>query len=422
MLIDLIILATLVFLSAFFSASEIAIFSLSKLRIQHLAGKNMPAAKTLQRLRNNPDRLLSTILVGNNLVNTAASVLATKVAFKLFSAAGIDPNSSLVLGITTGVMTLLLLLFGEVTPKTLASHHHEKWALGVARPVELLSTIFYPFITFFEFITDKILGIVGKPKWKPTITKEEILSIIEVGVQEGEIKKSERELINHALKLDKTDVKEIVIPRGDMIILDAQKTLQEVWPTILETKKSRYPVYENRRDNIVGVFLVKEAMSKMSEKISETLTLKVNDLARPMMFIPETKQLDALLSDFQKKKMQIAIVVDEHGGIVGLVTMEDVLEQLVGPLYDEMDKIVKNIDKVSQNIFSVKGKSTLEEINKKLGLKIRVEKDIDTISGFILDKIGRIPNAGERLTFPCYDIVIEKVEGNRILEVSVIKK
>lgn len=418
MIAEVIVLVVLIFFSAVFSAVEIAIFSLSKLRIEHLVNKNVPSAKILQKLRNNPDRLLSTILVGNNFVNVAASVLGTKLAFDIFRNFGLSTESSLVLGITTGIMTMILLLIGEVIPKTLASYHNERFALASAYPINLLSKIFYPVITCCEFITDRVLGIVGKPKWKPTVTKEEILSIVDVGEEEGEIKKNERELIGNVLKLEKLSVKEIVVPRGDMLLLDGNKTLQEIWPSIIETKHSRYPVFENRRDNILGIFLLKEACSK----ILEAPATKVKDLVKQIIVIPETKPLDSLLSEFQKKKMHLAIVVDEHGGIVGLVTLEDVLERIVGPIYDEVDKIVKTIDKVSQHIYMIKGKTSIDEINKKLRLKLKVNKNIETIGGFVLDKLGRIPHVGERLTFSRYEIIIEKVEGNRIVEVSIIKK
>ncbi len=406
-IIDLLILIIMLFLSAFFSSSEIALISLNKLDVRHLLEKKGKGAETIAKLKKDPHRLLINIAIANNIVNIFATSFATAVAIKLFGSYGV--------GIATGVMTFLVLTFGEIIPKTLATKNAESIALSVAKPIYLIGIILTPIIKFFDGMTHLITkGGVDKK-----VTEEEIKTLIAMGEEEGAIEKVEKEMIHNIFTFNDIDVWEVMTPRTEIFALDFDVELKEVISTIKNTGFSRIPIYEKRIDNIKGILYVKDLLSYINHNKPK---VKLNEIIRPAFFIPRNKRIDNLLKEFQNRKTHIAIIVDEHGGVEGLVTLEDLLEEIIGEVYDEDDIIERPIRKIDDKTFLIKGCTELDLVNRKLKLNLKDIEKSTTINGLIIDTIGRIPKKGERIDLKKAIAIIEKTEQQRIDEIRLIKK
>lgn len=331
----IIAILVLIGLSAFFSLAETALISISRLRVRHLIDKKKHGGIELKKLKDDPHRLLITILVGNNIVNVSASALATAFA--------IETLKSNAVGIAIGIMTFLLLVFGEIIPKSFAMQHNIALALLVARPIWLLSVVLYPIIRIFEFIIDSFMKIIGiRKSTRPIITEEEIRSIVKLGQETGAIKELEKEMIECIFKFDNIDVKDIMTPKNEIKMTSAESTIRDLLELVNEHRYSRFPVYEKSKDNIVGIVLFKDIVKQIKEG---NLDLPIKKIIRKPRFIFETKKIDSLLRQFQKLKEQIAIVINEKGKVVGLVTLEDVLEEIVGEIVDESEKVKQKIEK-----------------------------------------------------------------------------
>jgi CBS domain containing-hemolysin-like protein len=396
------ILITLLMLSAFFSASETALFSISRSKARFLANKKSRVDVLIKKMKDNPHKLLATILIGNNLVNIWASALATAITIKIFSHNAI--------GIATGVMTFLILIFGEIIPKSVAAKNNIMIARAIIYPLYWASLLFYPFILLLNFIP----RITGRIKPPPTITEEELKAIIEVTEEEGEINGEEKEFIHNIFKLDDTNASEIMTPATDMFAVDADKALP--LSNIIKYGFTRIPVYENNLRNIIGIINIKDilrqcAVSRDPVNIRKTMT-------KPY-FIPESKKLNGLLKQFKNRKNHMAIVINEHGDVAGLITLEDVLEELVGDIVDETDKYEPHIVKINKSQWLVLGKSDIEEVNEKIPMHISASREYDTFSGHVLWKIGRIPEAGETINMGRFKITVKDMTSNRIVSFIV---
>ncbi len=397
MLLQLIIMLILLFLSAFFSSAETSLFSISRSKAIHLAKSRDKSFLLLNKMKANPHTLLTTILIGNNIVNVGAASFATSIALKLF------PHYAV--GVATGVMTLLILIFGEVFPKSIATRNNILIAKITIFPIFWMSIIFRPAIWFLNFIPK----LTGKIKKTPSITEEELMTYVEVVEEEGEIKEEEKDLIHNVFEFDNTSASEIMTPRGDMFVIDADKEL--VLKDIVESGFSRIPVIQDEIDNIIGIIHIKDIFLRHAYG-QNNISLK--NIMKPPYFVPEYKKLDRLLSQFKKRKNHIAIVVDEHGGVSGLITLEDVIEELVGEIRDETDKEEQHIVAKKSSEWLVLGKSDIDEVNETIGMQIPESKDYDTFSGYILDHIGRIPEEKEAIQIGSFNIIIKKMDGNRI--------
>ncbi len=406
-LIDLLILIIMLFLSAFFSSSEIALISLNKLDVRHLLEKRRKGAGTIARLKKDPHRLLINIAIANNIVNIFAASFATAVSIKLFGSYGV--------GIATGVMTFLVLTFGEIIPKTLATRNAESIALSVAKPIYIIGIIITPLIKFFDGITH----LITKGGKDEKVTEEEIKTLITMGEEEGAIEKVEKEMIHNIFTFNDIDAWEVMTPRTEILALDIKTEIKEVISTIKNTGFSRIPVYEDMIDNIKGILYVKDLLPYINHKKPR---IKLNEIIRPAFFIPRNKRIDNLLKEFQNRKNHMAIVVDEYGGIEGVVTLEDLLEEIIGEIYDEDDIIERPIRKIDNKTFLVKGSTELDLVNRKLKLHLKELEESTTIGGLILDTLGRIPKKGERINLNKAIAIIEKTEQQRIDEIRLIKK
>ncbi|TDX51061.1 hemolysin family protein [Orenia marismortui] len=407
-LIEGISLLILLLLSGFFSSSETALMSVDKIEIRHLKQEGNKKAMVVDRLLNKPNQLLTTILVGNNLVNIAASSIATALAIDIFGTKGV--------GIATGVVTLFVLIFGEITPKSFANKESEKVSMMVARYIELFYYLLAPLIKFLTIVTSFVMKKSGANQMpKPFVSEEEIRRFLAVGEQEGVIETDEKQMINSIFEFDDTNVKEIMVPRIHMACVEINDSLDELIDIIINLGYSRIPVYNDTVDNIVGVVYAKDLLNLLKK---DNYEVDIQKIMRPAYYIPETKKVDNLLTEFRKEKIHMAIILDEYGGTAGLVTIEDLLEEIVGDIQDEYDEEEKWIKVFNEDEILIDGRVDIDEINEILEIDLP-EEDYETISGFILSMLGYVPKAGEWIEFENLKIVVEKVIQRRISKVRI---
>ena len=403
MLFDqLVVLFVLLLLSGFFSSAETALFSISKAKAIHIAKEKGKINALIKKMKDDPHRLLSTILIGNNLVNVGASAIATAIT--------IDLVDSHAVGIATGVMTFAILIFGEIFPKSIATRNNILIARLVILPLYWLSLLFYPIILFLNFIP-KLTGKIHK---KPIVTEEELMTFVEVVEEEGGIEEDEKELIENIFEFDDTNASEIMTPRADMFVIDVDEELN--LEEIVKSGFTRIPVIEEDIDHVIGILNVKDLLKHQAFSDDD---LRVRQIMRKPYFVPENKKLDNLLQEFKKRKQHIAIIVDEHGGVSGLITLEDALEEIVGEIIDETDTVEPHIVKTRPNEWRVLGKSEIDEVNETINMDIPDSREYDTFSGYVLDQIGRIPHEKEEIPLGNFLITVKEMDGNRIREYIV---
>jgi magnesium and cobalt exporter, CNNM family len=399
---EITLLIVLLVLSGFFSSAETALFSISHTKAIHLAKSGGRANHLIKMMKGDAHRLLTTILIGNNVVNVGAAALATSVTIRMF------PDYAI--GLATGVMTFLILVFGEVFPKSLATRNNVFIARMAIYPLYWLSILLFPVIKFLEFIP----LLTGKMRKTSKVTEEELMTFVEVVEEEGEIKEEEREFIHNIFEFDDTNASEIMTPRADMFVVDANELLD--LKAIARSGFTRIPVIDSDIDHIIGILNVKDLFMHQATAEQDP---DIRKLMRQPYFVPENKKLDSLMHQFKNRKNHLAIIVDEHGGVSGLITLEDVLEELVGEITDETDKEEPEIIQTSDSEWIVPGKSDIEEVNEALPLDIPDSKEYDTFSGYVLDQIGRIPREKESLELNNYTVIVNKMDGNRIKEYIV---
>jgi len=405
---QLLILLLLIFLSAFFSGTETAFVSLSDIKIQHLIDLKRRGINLVKKLMNNRQRLIITILIGNNLVNIAASSIATSLAIEIIKSNAI--------GIAIGIMTCIILVFGEIIPKNIAMHRNEIIAITAAPVLKIMQFIFFPAIIIFEWLTNFISRPLEKNQNEPIITEDEIKTVVNIGEEIGEIEQYEKIMIHNIFRFNDLHVNEIMTDRTKIFSINASDNVKDILNEIVSQGFSRIPVYDENKDNIIGILYAKDILQATVESKNN---LNVKDLVRTAMIVPETMVIDKLLSEFKKNKVHIAMVVDEHGGISGLITIEDLLEEIVGDIYDETDKEKIMIKKVNENLSLVKGETEIEDVNRELNLDLNEKGDYETISGLILSELRYIPEAGEEIDLENCKIKIKKANTRRIIEVEI---
>lgn len=407
---SIILLFVLILLSGFFSGSETALVSLSPAKIRTLTENKKRFAKTISKLKKHPDRLLITILVGNNLVNIGASVMATAVAQDLFG--------SQVLGVVVGVMTMLILIFGEIVPKTTAQRFNILFAQATSPILYFLQFVLFPFIWLLEKITKFFIWILGEERFK-SVTEEEVIAMLNIGHEEGEFNEQESEFIQNIFEFSDTTAEEIMVNRNEINAFSSELTLEKALKTISKSSHSRMPVYEQSIDNIVGYITLKDLL-KFS-RLKANLKKKLTDLKlHKILFFPVTKPINNIFRTFQKKRVHIAIILDEFGSTAGLVTIEDVLEEIVGDIVDESDVEESSIKKTGKNTFHLEANTTLEEIFEfhHFGTSVPEHK---TIAFLIIKELGAFPREGEKvfLQDQGVEFVVEKMIGKTIQKVRM---
>ena len=402
---QIVVLSVLLLLSGFFSSAETALFSISKAKAIHVAKEKGLTNALIKKMKDDPHRLLSTILIGNNLVNVGAAALATAIT--------IDLVSSNAVGIATGVMTCLILIFGEIIPKSVATRNNLLIARLVIIPLYWLSILFTPIIVLLNFIPK----LTGKVQRKAHVTEEELMTFVEVVEEEGGIEEEEKELIENIFEFDDTSASEIMTPRADMFVVNADEEFK--LEEIVKSGFTRFPVIEGDIDHIIGILNIKDLLMHQA---SGNDKIDVRKLMRKPFFVPANKKLDNLLQEFKRRKQHMAVIVDEHGGVSGLITLEDALEEIVGEIIDETDKFEPHIVKLKNNEWRVLGKSEIDAVNEKLQIDIPDSKEYDTFSGYVLDQIGRIPKEKEDIALGNFVVTVNQMEGTRIKEYIVKKK
>ena len=404
----------LIVLSAFFSSSEIAMFSLPAHRTEALVEDGVPGARTLKQLKSDPHRLLVTILVGNNLVNIAMSSISTGLLAIYLT------QGQAVLAATFGI-TAIVLLFGESAPKSYAVENTESWALSISKPLKLAEKVLLPLILLFDYLTRIVNKITGGRSAIETsyVTREEIQDIIETGEREGVLDEEEREMLQRTLRFNDTIAKEVMTPRLDMTAVAKDADVEEALETCIHSGHARVPVYEGSLDNVIGVVHLRDMVRDLNygEALSDHMGLE--DLIEPTLHVPESKNVDDLLTEMRAERLHMVIVIDEFGTTEGLVTMEDLTEEIVGEILEGEEE--EPIEYIGDDTVTVKGEVNIEEVNEALGLELPEGEEFETIAGFIFNRAGRLVEEGETITYEGVEIRIEQVENTRIMKARIVR-
>jgi len=415
-----ILLAICVGLSAFFSGSEIALSSLDKLTLKRLIKEKGKKGRQIESLLMKPSRWLITILIGNNFVNIAAASLATLLVGEI-----IRGTPGKVVGIATGVMTFIILVFGEIIPKRYSQQHAENISLKIAGSILLLSIILSPLVRALTFFTQTILRLTGTKKLEGShlITEKEIHALINLGQEEGALEEQEEQLVHSALEFDETQAKEIMVPRTNIICINEEANLLELVDLIKKVGYSRIPVYQRNIDNITGIAYAKDLLNFINKLSKEMKEIKVKEIMHPPIFVPYTTNLGRLFGKLQKEKTHLAIIVDEYGGVAGMLTIEDLLEEIVGEIEDEYDRTEEKITILKNGVALVKAETDIDEINEKLDTHLPEKTNaFESIGGLIFDIIGRIPSKGETIEYGNLKITIVEADKKHIKKVKIWRK
>jgi CBS domain containing-hemolysin-like protein len=405
----MVILLVLIVISAFFSACETAFSSVNRIRLKNYAEEKRRGSKKALDISNDFDRTLSTILVGNNIVNIAAASISTKVATDMFGVQG--------LLYSTILMTFIILIFGEILPKSIAKDKAEDFALATSGLLSTLIKLFIPITFFFIKLKSFVSKYTKDDNKMPSITEEEIKVMVEISEEEGTIGNNEAELVQRSLDFNDILVGEVTTPRIDIIAVEVNQSIEEIRDVFLEERYSRIPVYEDSIDNIIGILSEREFLSELVQNNE----INVRELIRDPYFVVESMQISTLLPELQKAKVHMAIVVDEFGGTSGLITLEDILEELVGDIWDEHDETVRNIIKINENCYEFNAELPLDEFVETFEMKEPVT-DYHTLGGWIIEKFGKIPKQNDSFMHENLVIKVHQIDNRRIRKVRVYIK
>ena len=406
-ILQLVILVLLLSASAFFSSAETALMTSNKLRIRNLAENGDKRAEKVLEITANTDKMLSAILIGNNIVNLSASALSTTLTLKVF-------GSSLV-GVATGVLTFLILVFGEITPKNVASKNAENMALKYIGIISLLVIVLTPAI----YIVNKVAGIVISLFIKNNddnnmVTEDELRAMVEVSHEGGVIEKEEKKMIVNVVDFGDTVAGDIMLPRVDMVMVSVESSYEEILKIFREERYTRIPVYEESPDNVIGILNVKDFLL-----IEDKENFSVKEHLREPLYTYEYKKTSSLMVDMRKTGANIVIVLDEYGTTVGLITLEDMLEEIVGEIRDEFDaEEDEGITKISETEYLIDGSTNLDDVNDRIGLELSSD-EYESIGGIIMEKLGRLPVEGEVITFDNIILTVKKMDHARIEKVGL---
>ena len=407
--VEITALAVLIGLSGFFSGLEVALVGTRNSKVNQLVKQKIKGAEALHKLKHNPGWMMSSVNLGNNLVNVGSSALATSVALRLFGDDG--------LAIAVGIMTFLILVFGEITPKTYCNANATKIALRFAPVLLAFSYVFWPIVKLFEIITRGMVKVTGSSYYAPPITEDEIKGIVEQGFADKALEKDESELVHSALEFDDTVIRTVMTPRTKMFMLPAKMLLFEALPAINQSTHSRIPIYGETQDDIVGFVHVRDILHQL-EKEKEMVTLE--QLARKPVFASQEKMVSSLLKEMKGRKTHMAIVIDEHGGVEGLVTLEDLIEEIIGDIEDETDAIkAADYKAVDKDTIIVNGDIEIEKINKIFKTSIPEGDDYGTLNGLLHERLQDIPQSGDKIEVDSLRIIVEKVRKNMPKEVRI---
>jgi len=414
-IIYLVVIAVSLVAVALLSCSESSIIAVNKLRIRGLIEKGDKRAKAVQRIFERHDRLFSAVILSGNLFTVLATSMGTALAVSLF---GKDYG----IVIATIAMTFLTVVFGELAPKTFAVTHAERVTLLIAKPLEIYIKAIMPLIWIFNSASNIVLKIFGVKETKPSpsVTEEEIKTMLQIGKEEGAIEEEERKMLHRVFEFGDKMVSEAMVPRTEIVAVPSGATVRDAIRLVSEEGYSRYPVISENIDNIIGILYIKDIVIRMSE--GDISGLPVTELMREAYYIPENKMVSELLDEMQKRKFHIAIVVDEYGGTAGLITLEDIIEEIVGGLQDEFEALEaeKEIEVIDEHTFVVSGQTGLDEVNELVGVELQSE-EFHTIGGFVFGLFGRLPKVGEQVRYHNLRFLVLEMEDKKIEKIKITR-
>lgn len=414
----LVTLAVLLFVSAFFSGSEVSLFSLDHKRLKDLRKEKGITSRYILYLMEYPRRLLITILLGNNFVNVAASIIAVTLALDF--AQYYNYNIDLILFLQIVILTVLVLIIGEITPKVWASKYPLKFSRIISLPLYWIGVLIYPVAKILTEVLKLFSSKFEVARSKTAILTSELSDLTDLSMEKGTIEEDEHELITGLVSFKTVNVREVMTPRVDMIAVSVETKFEDLLNLIVESGHSRIPLYEENLDNIIGIIYAKDLLPFVSKNRTVKQSFVLKNIARETIFIPESKYISELMHEFQSKNLHLGIVVDEYGGTSGLVSLEDILEEIVGEIRDEYDHEEEEITEIGLGKYSVLGKTSIDELNQLLDYNFSSEdEDFDTVGGFVLNHAGTIPDENYEFTFEDFKFTVKEVVNNRINKIVI---
>jgi putative hemolysin len=401
-------------LAAFFCSAETAFISMQKLRLQHLIETGRPRAKLVARIIQKPEKFLATVLLGINLFETAAATIGTIMAVSLW-------GENLGAALATIIITILTLVLAELIPKSLATRHGEKLALAYARPIVLISTILYPFVFILNHIGIRFTQLViDANQFRPTISEEEFRTAIKIGEAEGVVEGGAAEMLQNVFEFGDRRVREVMVPRPEIVFVEKGASLAEFLAIYAQTPLSHFPVYEGNQDNVIGLLSIKDVLMSLAKGTIESQSA-IDSLVRPAYFTPENKPVSQLFAEMRGHNCHMVVVVDEYGAAVGVASLSQLTEEIVGPGGAELGGIEKEYEIINDYTFQIDGGMHIDEVNEQMRLGLPKD-DYETIAGFILNLLSRVPKQGEQIKYKDLKIVVTKMQGPKIGEVLVTKE
>ena len=413
--LSLILIGVFLVFSAFFSSSEAAFLSLQRTRIAYLVSTGIPGAKRVADMIGQPERLLSTILLGNNLMNVAFTSVVTVSAIEFVG----ESNRGQGVAIATAVSTVALLLAGEIVPKTIAVRNSERVAFIYARPLKWTEYLLLPFVMFLQWITRGLNAVLGGSEPESSITEGEFRSLIDIGESEGTFKPSEAEMLEKVFQFGDRHVREVMTPRIEMVSINEGSNFREFLDIYAQNTHTRFPVFTDTVDDITGVISAKDLLNKMANE-GVDYDASATDVQREAYFVPETKRISEVFDELRQSGHQMAIVIDEFGGVAGLVTLKRLLEVVVGPVGEEGEAPEEEFRAIDENTFHVEGGMSIQEANQELEIELP-EGEFETIAGFVLETLGHIPALNEEFEHENLKFEIIDMQGLRIEEIKITK-
>ena len=409
----LVFLCVCLVFSAFFSSSETAFISQQRIRLEHLINTKVKGAERVARMIQKPEKLLSVVLLGNNLVNTAATALATALAIRYWPEHGVF--------ITIVGLTIILLIFSETIPKTIAAQHTERVSLFYARPLEAISWLLTPFVIVLSWIATVITRLVGTtPVPRSLVSEGEIRTMISVGHREGEVEEAEAEMLHNVFDFGDRPVSEVMLPRPEVIAIELGSKIADFLALYAESPLSRFTVYQENMDNVAGILAIKDVLMAEAKGTIDDDSV-IDDLIRPAYFAPESKRISELFVEMRDDNYRMAVVVDEYGGTAGIVSLTRLVEEIVGPVGDELAAVEKDYEVIDEYTFQVDGGMRVEEVNEEMDLELP-EGDYETLAGFLLDLLGRIPKEDEQVRYQDLKLVVTEMKGVKIEKIQLTKE
>lgn len=400
-------------LAAFFCSAETAFIGLQKMRLQHLVHSNSPKADRVARIMAQPERFLSTILLGVNLSETAVATVGTIMAISLW-------GEELGAAIAVIIVTAATMILAELIPKSIAATHGEKLALAYVRPIELVTLFFHPFVRALGPIGRRFTRMVGEVEVKPIVSEEEIRTAISVGEKEGVVTEAEADMLRNVFEFGDQPVREVMTPRTEFVWIEQGTKMADFLSIYAQTPHFRFPVYKENIDNVIGILSIRDVLMAQANASLDSES-PIDELIRPTCFVPESKRVGGLFAEMRDGNYHLAIVVDEFGGTAGTVTIEQLAEEIMGRIGNELAGVGRDFETISRNIFQIDGGMRVEEANEELALDLP-DGDYETIAGFVLSRLGHIPVEGEQLKHNNLKLVVTEMRGKKIQKVLVTKE